>query len=116
ALPQISKQVFELRASYVGSPRPGRPLVFHAETVHPATRIPVTDVEWTAVLEIDGTRLVPTSLVTHEEGFTEITFTLPVGPGKELYEEAVLEVSAERGDFKQDVRLPVSLPTRLTAS
>ena len=116
ALPQISKQVFELRASYVGSPRPGLPLVFHAETVHPATRIPVTDIEWTATLEIDDKTIAPTGLVAHEEGFIEITFTLPVRPGKELYEEAVLEVSAERGDFKQDVRLPVSLPTRLTAS
>jgi hypothetical protein len=45
-LTEIAQHVFELKATQVGAPRPGKPFIVHAQAVQPVTRKPVDGVKY----------------------------------------------------------------------
>ncbi len=110
---QIADYVFELKASYAGVARRGSRIVVHAEAIQPATRMPVSGVQWSAALSVDGKKLNPVRTIKREDGFNDFTFDIPAAEDDEGDEEASVEITARRGDFKQDATVAVEIPPYL---
>lgn len=101
ALPAIAPHVFELRASLGGTPRRGQPLIVHAQALHPLTRQPLSNIDWSAELE----EAKPTSIAPLLNGAVELRFSLPA----KLDESGDIDITARLGDFEQDVSLDFRL-------
>jgi hypothetical protein len=72
-LTRIAGHVFELNIGFAGTAKRGRPMVVHAEAVHPLTRLPV-DVEWQGALVLNDTKVAPTRVARLAAGAADFTF------------------------------------------
>ena len=115
ALPQIASHVFEVRASFTGVPHRGRPIVVHAEAVHPSSRVPVAGVTWEAVLTIGDVEVAPSHTTHLEDGFVDFTFEIPAALIGAPDEDATVEIAGKLGDFEQSLSANLRIPNRLSA-
>lgn len=115
SLPHIADYVFELKVAHLDVPYSGTQWSAIAQAVHPLTRRPLLDIEWSAKLTVSQKAIVPTRIRKYDEGFAEFLFDVPIVDGKYGYSPEDIEVSARRGDFSQAVAESVHVFNRLSA-
>lgn len=105
ALSQIADYVFEVQSSYGGRPERGRPITVHAQAIHPVSRLPIPNVDWSAELSIDDKDLAPKRVVKREDGFVDFIFEAPPSADEDSDDDFDIEITAKRGDFEQSTSL-----------
>jgi hypothetical protein len=115
SLPHIADYVFELVAGYADEPRSANPFTVVAQAIHPISRTPFTDVEWSAKLSMpDDGSLAPSHINKYPEGFVEFIFEPPSVHGQYGYEDIKIEIAGRRGDFTRAASLPLYVFNRLS--
>jgi hypothetical protein len=115
ALSEIAQHIFELKVTHVGEPHPGMPFIIHAQAIHPATRVPVGGVKWTARLTFDKTEQSPSDISPQAEGIVNIAFDIPPAAGDNPEGLSQLTVKGTLGDFSNEVMTDIPIPSRLSA-
>jgi len=114
-LPQIADYAFELQAAIVGVIAPGKPITVHAQAIHPVSRHPISDAEWSATLTVAESKVTPRRIVRREGGFVDFLFEVSPKATPDTNDEVSIAVTAQRGDFEQITVVDCPFSTRLSA-
>lgn len=114
-LTEIAPYVFELKATQVGQPRPGKTFTVHAQAIHPVTRKPVEGLKWVAKLKFAGMEVPASKMSAQSEGLVDIQFDVPLGDSNNDGDQSEVRIQGTLGDFSNEVSAEIPIPSRLSA-